>query len=103
MDPLDPPPCDPLAKRRSLWFRDTLQDADKHAAPRGTFRESKKPRLFQGYVVAMRNIIQTEPCTFEEVAKAQVWKDAMGEEYESIIHNDIWEVVPRSHDNCVVF
>lgn len=43
----------------------------------------------------MSNIIQVEPCTFEKVVKAQVWKDAMAEEYESIIHNDVWEVVPR--------
>lgn len=89
MDPLDPPPCNPSAKRRPLWLHDTLQDANKHAAPRGTFRESKKPCQFQGYVVAMSNIIQVEPCTFEEVVKAKVWKDAMVKEYESIIHNDV--------------
>ena len=35
----------------------------------------------------MRNIIQVYPCTFEEAVKAQVWRDAMVEEYESIIHN----------------
>ena len=34
MDPLDSPPYDPLAKRRSLWLRDTLHDVDKHVAPR---------------------------------------------------------------------
>lgn len=43
----------------------------------------------------MSNIIQAEPCTFEEVVKEQVWKDAMAEEYESIMKNDVWEVVLR--------
>jgi len=42
MEPMDPPPCDPPSnKRRPLWLRDTLQDVDKHVAPRGTFREQE--------------------------------------------------------------
>lgn len=39
MDTLDPPPCDPLARKRPLWFRDTLQDVERHVATHGTFRE----------------------------------------------------------------
>lgn len=50
----------------------------------------------------MSNIIQVEPCTFEEVVKAQVWNDTMVEEYESMIHNDVWEVVPRPQGKSVV-
>ena len=50
----------------------------------------------------MRNIIQVEPCTFEEVVKAKVWKYAMAGEYESIIHNDVWEVVPRPQGKFIV-
>ena len=39
MDPIDPPPS--LGKRPS-WLRDTLEDAEGHAAQkRGTFRESR--------------------------------------------------------------
>ena len=29
----------------------------------------------------------------DEVIKHQVWKDAMHEEYESIMKNDVWDVV----------
>ena len=43
MDPIDPPPS--LGKRSS-WLRDTLEDAEGHMAPRGTFRESKKPNRY---------------------------------------------------------
>ena len=50
----------------------------------------------------MSNIIQVEPCSFEEDMKAQVWKSALVEEYESIIHNDVWEVVPRPQGKYVV-
>ena len=32
----------------------------------------------------------------------QAWKDAMNEEYESIMKNDVWDVVPRPKDKSVV-
>jgi len=34
-----------------------------------TFRESKKPCRYRGYVVTMRSIMQVEPHTFEEEMK----------------------------------
>jgi len=39
-------------------------------------------------------MIQDKPFTFEEVVKEQVSKDVMAEEYESIMENDLWDVVP---------
>ena len=33
----------PLVKRRPTWLRETLQEAEKHIAPPGTFRESIRP------------------------------------------------------------
>ena len=103
MDPIDPPPHEPSSsKRRPSWLRETLEDAKRHIAPRGTFRESKKSNMYQGYLTAMSIIIQNEPSSFEEVVKHQVWKDAMNEEYESIMKNDVWDVVPRPQDKSVV-
>ena len=32
MDPIDPPPS---MKRRSSWVQDTVEDAERHMAPRG--------------------------------------------------------------------
>ena len=74
MDPIDPPPSN---KRRPSWLRDTLEDVERHIAPRGTFRESKKSNRYQGYLAAMSTIVQSKPGSFEEVVKHQVWKDAM--------------------------
>jgi hypothetical protein len=39
-------------------------------------------------------VIDSEPSTFDEDVKDKVWKDAMIEEYKSILKNDVWEVVP---------
>jgi hypothetical protein len=40
-------------------------------------------------------VIDSEPSSFDEDEKHIVWKDTIIEEYESILKNDVWEVVPR--------
>ena len=50
----------------------------------------------------MSHIIDADPSTYEEVATQQVWRDAMVEEYQSIMKNDVWEVVPRPEGKSVV-
>jgi len=103
MDPIDSPPQESSSfKRRPSWLRETLEDAERHISPRGTFCESKKPNRYQGYLNVMSIIIQNEPSSFEEFVKQQVWKDAMNEEYKSIMKNDVWDVVPRPQDKLVV-
>ena len=41
----------------------------------------------------MRNIIDSEPSNFEEAVGQQVWKDAMMKEYQSIMTNDVLDIV----------
>jgi hypothetical protein len=67
-----------------------------------SFRESKRPHKFSIYVALMSKIIDSKPSTYEEVAKKQVWKDAMMEEYQSIMKNDVWEVVLRLEGKSLV-
>jgi hypothetical protein len=40
--------------------------------------------------------------TFEEENKKKEWKEAMMEEYQSIMKNDVWEIVPRPEGKSVV-
>eukprot|EP00253_Pinus_taeda_P019811 PITA_19811 len=40
--------------------------------------------------------------SFKEATQHQVWLDTMVEEYNSIMVNDVWEVVPRPQDRSVV-
>jgi hypothetical protein len=79
-----------------------VQGAKRIAAAKGTFRESKWPHRFGGYVALMSNIIDAEPSSFEEADKLQVWKDAMLEEYVSILKNNVWDIVSRPKDKSVV-
>ena len=46
--------------------------------------------------------MDAKPSSYEEVAEKRVWKDAMGEEYQSIVKNDVWDVVPRPKEKSVV-
>jgi hypothetical protein len=54
-----------------------VQKEERITAPKGTFRERKRPHRFGGYVALMRNISDAKPSSFEEADKLQVWKDVM--------------------------
>jgi hypothetical protein len=79
----------PPTKRKPAWCREILKEAEKHSASKGTFRESKKPDKYSGLIANLNNVINSEPSTFVEASKHQVWKDAMNEEYDSILKNDV--------------
>jgi hypothetical protein len=111
IDPVDP--IDPVAlvdvprdiavgHKRPAWARQTLQEAEGHATPRGIFRESKRPQRFSSYVSAMSHIIDTEPSCHGEAVGQQVWQDALTEEYQCIMKNDVWDIVLRSEGKFVV-
>jgi len=48
------------------------------------------------------DIMDVEPSSYEEAVENQVWKDAMTEEYQSIMQNDVWDMVPRPKEKSVV-
>ena len=48
------------------------------------------------------NFIDREPSTYEEATKIKEWKDVMIEEYQSIMKNDVWEVVPRPEKKSIM-
>ena len=50
----------------------------------------------------MRKCIVTEPSSFQEAVQEPTWVDAMVEEYDSIVRNSAWEIVPRPVDKSVV-
>ena len=45
------------------------------------------------YVVLLTELIKTEPSNVKEALSSQSWKEAMIEEYNSILKNDVWDVV----------
>ena len=47
------------------------------------------------------DIIDKEPSNYE-AAERKEWKEAMIEEYQSIIKNDAWDIVPRPKGKSIV-
>ena len=82
----------PPSKRRPAWYQETVQEGKKHKAPPETFRESIRPQKYSGL---MSQLISAESSSYEEATSKQVWVDAMIEEYNSIMKNDVWEVALR--------
>lgn len=60
-------------------------------------RQYRYPDYYQALVAQV-----AKPSNFQVVTQHQVWIDAMVEEYNSIMTNDVWEVVPRPEDRSVV-
>ena len=50
----------------------------------------------------MSKCIVTEPYSFQEAVQQPTWVDAMVEEYESIVKNNAWEIVPRMVNKSMV-
>ena len=50
----------------------------------------------------MSKCIVTEPSSFQEAMEDPAWVDAMVEEYDSIVRNSAWEIVPRLEGKSVV-
>jgi hypothetical protein len=89
-------------KRKPAWARELIQDGEKYGAPEGTMRQVKKPKPFSSYMDLMYDLLEKEPTCFEEAIQKKEWADAMTEEYQSIIKNDVWEIVPRPKSKDVV-
>jgi hypothetical protein len=44
----------------------------------------------------MCDLLEEEPTCSEEAIQRKEWEDAMIEEYQSIMKNRVWEIIPRS-------
>jgi hypothetical protein len=87
-------PLTTSGKRRPRWFQETLKEARENVGePKSQIRESRPPVRFGAYLALVTSIRDTEPQTFAQAVDQQVWREAMVEEYDSIVRNDVWEVV----------
>jgi hypothetical protein len=92
----------PKNKKRPAWLEATLQDAERIKVLEGTSRKTKRPKRFSSYAAYMTKLLDEEPTTFEEAVKKEQWKEAMAEEHQSIMRNEVWEIVSRPKEKSVV-
>ena len=89
-------------RKRPNWLKLHYKMPKDMEAPMGTFRESRRPKRYSSYAAYMTKLIQVEPSTFEEAVQQEFWKKAMHEEYQSIMKNGVWEIIPRPSDKTIV-
>ena len=79
---------------RPKWFRSTMQDSRQVDPPQTYFRRSVPPERIS-YMALMTELIISKPSNFEEATQHDLCQEAMVEEYDSIMKNQVREVVPR--------
>jgi hypothetical protein len=92
----------PKTKKRLVCLEAIIQEEEILKAPSGTFRKRKKPKRFSSYAACMTKLLNEEPTTFEEASQKKQWREAMIEEHQSIMKNDVWEILPRPKEKSVV-
>ena len=67
----------------------------RYGIPEENLSERKRTRSCSSYVDLLCDFIDKEPSNYEAAVERKEWKDAMIEEYQSIMKNDVWDVFPR--------
>jgi hypothetical protein len=91
-----------LHKGNLAWPREIIQYGEKYGVPQRTMRQVKIPKPFSSYTALMCDLLEKEPTFFEEAIQMKEWADAMTEEYQSIVKNDVWKIVSRPKSKDVV-
>jgi hypothetical protein len=62
----------------------------------------KRLKPFSSYTALMCDLLEEEPTCFEESIQRKEWIDSMIDEYQSIMKNEVWEIVLRPKNKDVV-
>eukprot|EP00253_Pinus_taeda_P018182 PITA_18182 len=84
------------ANRLLLDVRENVRE------PTSQRRKRRSLERYTGYMALVGECVETEPSSFEEAMQQPIWVDAMVEEYDSIVRNNVWDVVPRPKNKSVV-
>ena len=83
-------------ERLLMYARENVGDPSSQGRQRGS------PEQLTSYMDLVWECVETEPSSFEEAVQQPVWVDVMVEEYDSIVQNSVWDVVPRPKNKSVV-
>ena len=102
LEPEEPPTIDISQKIKPAWVREIMQEAENYGSIKGSTRRSKISNPFSNHVSLMCDIVNQEPNSYEEDVQKKEWVDLMTEEYQSIMKNDVWDIVPKLEIKSVV-
>eukprot|EP00253_Pinus_taeda_P036638 PITA_36638 len=89
--------------KRTREVEKLLMDARENVGePSSQRRQRRSPERYTGYMALVGECVEIEPSSFEEAMQHPVWVDVMVEKYDSIVRNNVWDVVPRPENKLVV-
>ena len=92
----DPPSMDISRKRKPAWVREIIQEGQKlYGALEGSTRTIKRSNPYSSYVALMCDLVDQQPTNYGEATQKKEWVEEMEEEYQSIMNNDVWDIVPK--------
>ena len=50
----------------------------------------------------MCDLVEQEPTNYEEAVEKKEWVEEMTGEYQSIMKNDVWDIVPKPEGKSIV-
>ena len=50
----------------------------------------------------MCDIVDKEPRNYKEEIQKKEWVEVMTKEYQSIMKNDVWDIVPKPEEKSIV-
>ena len=103
LEPHEPTTMDISRKRKPAKVREIIQEENKYGAPKFSTRTSKRSKPFSSYVALMCSLVDQEPTSYEEDVQKKEWVEAMMEEHQSIVKNDVWDIVPKPEGKSVVY
>ena len=89
-------------KRKPAWVREIIQEAERYGALEGSKRTIKLSKPYSRYVALLCDLADQEPTSYEEAAQKKEWVEAMTKEYQLIMKNDVWYIVPKPENKSVV-
>ena len=90
-------------RKRTTQSKRLNLDAEKIVgAPTSQRKQRQSPDRYSGYMALMSKCIMRKPSSFKEAMEDPAWVDAMVEEYDLIVRNSAWEIVPRPEGKSVV-
>ena len=88
-----------LCNKADRLFQDVRENM---GAPTSQCKQRRSMDWYIDNMALMSELVEIEPSSFEEVIEKPIWVDVMVEEYDSIVRNNVWEVVPRPTNKSVV-
>ena len=78
--------------RRGEGTPQSKKKDESSKTPRRSSRQSQVPVKYKDYALMSQIMNVVEPSSYDEAKEYEEWRNAMNEEYNSIMKNDTWEL-----------